>query len=203
MPTGYTAGVADGTLSDFRTFALQCARNFGATIMQRDEPTESLPRLREVSPFYAKERARAEARVAALRAMTPDEAERAAAAEYAQRTKEAQEFTARTAETRARYEAMLHAAEAWTPPTKEHEGLKTFMLDQLRESINFDCRGPWDAPQRLGGRAWFKRERERADRALVYAVEAEADEVRRVTESNAWITALYESLAPVASGEGR
>jgi hypothetical protein len=40
MPTGYTAGVADGTITEFREYALLCARAFGACIMLRDEPVE-------------------------------------------------------------------------------------------------------------------------------------------------------------------
>src|SRR5688500_6435841 len=88
MPTGYTAGVADGEVKDLRTFALRCARQFGATIMQRDESMESLPRLRDVSPHYAQQRAKAEARVLELRGMTEEEAERVASAQYDRSMKE-------------------------------------------------------------------------------------------------------------------
>ena len=38
MPTGYTAGILDGTIKDFPTFAKQCMRAFGATIHMREEP---------------------------------------------------------------------------------------------------------------------------------------------------------------------
>lgn len=41
MPTGYTADVADGKITDFVEYALQCARAFGACIMLRDEPISS------------------------------------------------------------------------------------------------------------------------------------------------------------------
>lgn len=38
MPTGYTAAVEDGTITEFDDFAWQCARAFGALIMMRDDP---------------------------------------------------------------------------------------------------------------------------------------------------------------------
>lgn len=36
MPTGYTADIKDGI--DFKTYAMNCARAFGACVMLRDEP---------------------------------------------------------------------------------------------------------------------------------------------------------------------
>lgn len=40
MPTGYTAGVKDGTVTDFKAFVMQCARAFGALIDMRDDPSD-------------------------------------------------------------------------------------------------------------------------------------------------------------------
>lgn len=41
MPTGYTSGVAVGKVTDFREFALQCARAFGACISLSDESSDT------------------------------------------------------------------------------------------------------------------------------------------------------------------
>lgn len=51
MPTGYTAAFSDRDVP-FREFALQCARAFGACIMQRDDNPNDPPKHREVSAFY-------------------------------------------------------------------------------------------------------------------------------------------------------
>ena len=40
MPTGYTAGIADGTITNFEQYALRCIRAFGATMHLRDESLE-------------------------------------------------------------------------------------------------------------------------------------------------------------------
>ena len=60
MPTGYTADVADGKITEFTEYALQCARAFGACIMLRDDPVSSeIPEF-EPSDYSAKELAEAE-----------------------------------------------------------------------------------------------------------------------------------------------
>ncbi|VTR91619.1 unnamed protein product [Gemmata massiliana] len=41
---------------------------------------------------------------------------------------------------------MLEHVRAWEPPSTDHENLKQFMIDQLRESIDFDCRGEYREP---------------------------------------------------------
>ncbi|RPI58299.1 MAG: hypothetical protein EHM48_10330, partial [Planctomycetaceae bacterium] len=41
---------------------------------------------------------------------------------------------------RMKYELMLERVRNWTPPSTEHVGLKTFMIEQIESSIKFDCR---------------------------------------------------------------
>src|SRR5690348_5408929 len=82
MPTGYTAEVAEGKVTDFRTFALRCARAFGATIMQRDDPTHDLPKMREESSHHRDELARWQQRYSDLLLMSHEEHAIAAAADY-------------------------------------------------------------------------------------------------------------------------
>jgi hypothetical protein len=182
MPTGYTAGVQDGTITDFRTFALRCARAFDATIMQR------------VEPFYVKNVEEARARVAELSAMTDAEAEAAhqrALNHYVERQYQ-------NDVEQARYRVMIESVEAWTPPTPDHQGLKDFMLKQLRESKAFDDYAPKE-PVCMTGRAWLAREISLAARHLEQAEQSLADEERRAAESIAWVRALYDSLTPEPS----
>ncbi len=54
MPTGYTAGIIDGTTTTFQQFAKQCIRNFGATIHMRDEPSDVEYIERIPSDFHTK-----------------------------------------------------------------------------------------------------------------------------------------------------
>lgn len=62
MPTGYTAGILDGTINDFPQFAKLWMRAFGATVMMRDEPLDKEWEPRTPSDYHLKaiEKANAE-----------------------------------------------------------------------------------------------------------------------------------------------
>lgn len=194
MPTGYTADVGDGKVTDFRTFALQCARNFGATIMQRDEPTDVPPRFREVAPYYAQRLNEAKDEIARLETLTLEDAEREAAAEYAARLATEKEYAAKRIETRSRYETMLEAVNEWEPPTTEHEGLKHFMREQLTSSIDFDCADYHTKHIRYTAGVWLAKAKTKAASDLAHAEKSLAGEIDRCNGANKWIAALYESL---------
>jgi hypothetical protein len=195
MPTGYTAEVADGKVTDFRTFALRCARAFGAAIMQRDDPMNEPPKLREVSDYTLKYVAERQAKLAALDTMTVEQANDAAALAYGEALKEYHASVQRETDTRNRYNAMLAEAVAWEPPTPEHAKLKEFMIQQLTEGRKFDCGYEPTKPVRLSGPMWLAKEKADAARMLGYAHESLEKETASVEQANQWITALYESLA--------
>lgn len=194
MPTGYTADVADGKI-DFRTFALRCARAFGATVMQRDESLDSPPRHRQPSVYYAKRLAEASADVERYRSMTLAEAAEAMAAERAEHEEREAQYRAEKDAKRERYEAMLREAQAWEPPTAGHAELKVFMVKQLSWSIDFDCR-PYNNPYpHTDSEEWLASKRAQSLREVERAETAHREEEERVASSNAWIDSLYGSLS--------
>ncbi len=202
MPTGYTADVASGEVADLRTFALRCARAFGATIMQRDNPTDELPKHREPHLDYHREAiAKAEATLTALSEM--DEEAVRAAMDAERRTVEESNarYKAENEEKRSRYDAMLREVRAWEPPSGEHDGLKGFMVEQLTSSIDFDC-GDYSQPVReLTPSAWKLAKREKAVKDVRYHTEEIEKEIARCNEANAWIDTLYASLPEPPSTE--
>lgn len=201
MPTGYTAGVQDGSVRTLRDFALRCARNFGATIMQRDDAMDVPPAHREVSDYYKRCLAGARERLKNAQDMTEDAAGRVADEEHTAAMRSFFESRDKAREERRRYMDMRRSVEAWQPPTPDHAGLKTFMLSQLDESIKFDCGPDRDPPTHRTGAQWLAETRADAAKSVaLYEVE-HAKEVARCAEANAWIDALYASLAsPLASG---
>lgn len=194
MPTGYTADVGDGKVTDFKTFALRCARNFGATIMQRDERMEVLPELRKESKYYAESVEKAQARIAELAVMSPSHADKEADRAYQTALQTNAKYSEERRVTRERYEAMLAEVVLWEPPSRDHIGLKTFMEQQLNESIKFDTDYEPDKPLRLAPSEWLADEKKKAQRDLAYATKFLAEERERVANANEWITTLYESL---------
>ena len=194
MPTGYTAAVADGTVTDFATFALQCARAFGATILQRDDPAKDPPRLIPVSDYHAKRIVEAEARLAELQAMTVEEAGRRADADHAKAVEERWRYRRERRATESRYEAMRADVEKWTPPTPDHAGLRKFMLDQIADSVKFDCVEYGEDPVAKTGAEWLAAERAKAAHDIGYHRNGDAEEQERTRTRHEWIRALYLSL---------
>lgn len=196
MPTGYTHGVGEGTVTDFRTFALQCARAFGATTMQRDEPHDEPPKHRTPSDYYDKQLAQARERIKWLRTLTLEDAQAQAQLAYDEDELAQKGYAAKRAETRRRYEAMLVEVELWRPPSANHVEMKAFMRSQLVESIDFDCRKyAHEYPTRDGAK-WLEQETKRTLENIGRYAEEVAKEQARCEEANAWIDALYTSLPP-------
>lgn len=202
MATGYTAGVVDGTMTDFPTFALQCARAFGACVMQRDDPPNDPPKPREVAAYYNEALQRAEDELEQLAQMTDAQVAVACEQKYQQDTELYERSQRKAREARERIDAMLVAVRGWRPPTPEHVGLRDFMLKQLTGTREFDGE-PWGSPPQLRTTSEYVRlERERRRKAVEYARQLLTDEQQRAKESLMWIVALYESLGLPGTGAG-
>lgn len=196
MPTGYTADLKDGKEISFRDFVLQCSRAFGATVLQRDEPHDVKPRLREID-LKRHEAAIQEAneRLMASIRMSVEEAELGAMAQHLRDVEYWEKSVAETKVVRERYEGMLAQVKDWVPPTGEHLKLKAFMIDQLEESIKFDCQSyPQSKPEPVSGAEYRDQLIKRAQSSVVYNTKYRDDEITSVEGANAWITALYDSL---------
>lgn len=197
MPTGYTVLVGEGKVTEFRQFAMDCARAFGANIMLRDEGGGGeMIRDYEPAPFYANRAKDAKKAIDLLSALSDEECERRANAAYHEAEQHRYQTLAEYAATRERYEAMLAKVKAWTPPTPEHVGLRDFMVDQLERSIRFDCSTEFHQrpTERMTGKQWRDSNLARAKQDLEYYEREYAKECERVAGANAWNKALRESL---------
>jgi len=196
MPSGYTAPVADGTMTDLTRFVLQCARAFGATIMQRDQPLDEPPAFRTVSSYYAENIAREEKHLAKVLAMTDEEC-RLAAIEQWQRTSTEKAESKKNNETiRKRYLDMIQKVEAWTPPSDQHTRLKEFMLEQLNSGLSFDVMSDdyFTAPPVMTSSEWKQQQIDLLEWNLTYSKRNMKEEQKRVDEANEWIALLYKAL---------
>lgn len=196
MPTGYTAAVADGTMTDLSPFVLQCARAFGATITQRDDPLSVPPAFLVVDSHYADNVIRDQKRLEQIREMTDAECEQSAHDEWVKLSTDKIDALERNEETRKRYLAMIDKVHGWIPPTNKHNRLKEFMLEQLYSGMKFDVLSDdyFTMPIRKTASAWRKEQIESAEWNLNYSKTAMEREQKRSDENNAWIAALYKSL---------
>lgn len=196
MPTGYTAAIKDGI--SFEQFALNCARAFGALVMMRDDPHDAqIPDQFEPSTWHANQLVELNSRLASLQAMSNEEAEAAALREHLDSVESAQNSSRESAELRSKYIAMLAQAHVWAPPTPDHEGMKTFMVQQIQDSIKWDCHADDDArPQHTleSGGTWRATQMANTAKSIEYHTRHNEDEIKRAAERTAWIKALRASL---------
>lgn len=195
MPTGYTADVADGTITDLPTFAMKLARGMGALIMMRDEPSNApIPDEFKPSTYNADKLAEAQAERERITAMSDEECQAAADAAVADYDKERAEAEANHAVRRQRYISMLDKVTAWEGAP---EGIKDFAISQLGESMHFDCREPFrfyqDRPSN-DGKQWRKAALEKALKDIAYHAKAQSEENERTENRNAWLRQLRKSL---------
>lgn len=138
MPTGYTAPVKDGEITDLKDFAAMCARGFGAFIHQRDDRTGSKLTYPRPESFYRNMLSEAVGQRVEWEAMSEEERYAKWSQYYLSSVLNNAKYLGKKRAERARYEAMLTQVNTIDVP-EELENFKTFMVEQLESSIDFDC----------------------------------------------------------------
>lgn len=201
MPTGYTADVKDGKVTDLADFVVTCSRAFGAFVMLRDSD-QSLDATRRYiedesylaqSSYYEDSLVAARTRIAELEAMSEREALAAAQAAADAVIEQNRAYAEARLVERERYEAMLAKVQAWEPPTSDHVEFKAFMVKQIEQSIDFDC-NPFSMPVPDVSLGWRAAEIERERVRIVRAEEQIEEERHRNEGRRAWVVALLDSL---------
>lgn len=206
MPTGYTAPVESGEITDLRPFALRCARAFGTFMFMRDEPLdaevdwdriEDTLRNNSLSDikYHRGKLAEAEADLEALMARSDDEVREIMAEEFADGMARWQKSEDRRISENAKYEGMLDKVHQWEPPTPDHENLKKFMVQQLEASmwrtLSMD---PPDPDDYKDVDVWRQNEVEHVQRSLSYHKER-IQKAEEALESHVrWVKDLVDSL---------
>jgi hypothetical protein len=195
MPTGYTADLMEKG-QDFRTFALTCARAFGACIMQRDDPMKEPPKKQVPSEFFAQRLDKARSDLARLKAMSPEERAAYGAAMKDTAVSERKRYIERERAENERLDAMAVQVRAWTPPSDDHKEMKRFMLQQI-ETSRHDL--AWAEMYLLEAEVksaddYFLEAISSAARDISSSAEEQRKEIERTEGRNRWIEQLYESL---------
>jgi len=204
MPTGYTAGIIDGEITAFEQFATQCTRAFGATIHMRDNPLDSPYEPRTPSEYYVNSLQSQREELEKMESLTDEEIVQ----EFETSTKENLDYHEKALEkNKANLEklnSILSSAKAWVPPTGEHEGLGTFMIEQIESTIKMDGDPSYHVnkivqiKQEMEGGIDPKvyreeRMKEIKDRILYFEDEHQKELVR-CKQSNDWMEKFFESI---------
>lgn len=197
MPTGYTAGVESGEVTTLRDFAMGCARAFGALISMRDDPPDApVPEEFRPSNHYPEQIKRVEGELVKLESLSLEEVTRQLEKEQ-QESRDYWRNVAKSRElSRARYLEMLEKVKKWTPPSKDHEQLKTFMISQLELSLNgivdIPPQGEDDEP--ATAQEWLERQKETWRDRLTYYQQQYDKELEACRSRTEWVRQLRESL---------
>ena len=200
MPTGYTADVQSGKVTEFEEYAMQCARAFGALIMMRDDPKDAeIPESFEASDHHQKALDQANHDMQMFREASDEILATRQKSQFDQAMKSHEERLATKREQRKRYEAMLEKAKAYESPSPDHDDFKNFLVSQLENSIDWDCSEKHCEPPKVETfGAWKERERAELQRSISYHAKHLAEEVERARSRTEWVSMLRKSLTTVS-----
>ncbi len=192
MPSGYTEDIYNGKKVTFKDFALGCARAFGACVMQRDDPADVKPKIMPEESYHTEELKKLK------KFKKPTKAQFES---YVKKTIADYEKSIRkNNELKKRYSDILEKANNWQPPTKEHERLKAFMIQQLTDSSSFDCGGidyyehELKVISAMTYKDYVTKKLAEHNRSIKYHEEYEARDLNNIKQRNKWIKDLYDSL---------
>ncbi len=198
MATGYTASIYKNKGTTFEEFVWHCARSRGALYHLRDE-ADDVPTLAQAlsnsdgSDWHQKELSEAQAHLAAVQAMTPEEVDKRRLVEHDEAWKAFRRRVSETNLLHERYQHMLDKVKAWQPPSADHENLRAFMIQQLEESIRWDCYDP-TVPTLEDLDAYRQNLIDRATRDVTYHTEEREKAAAAEERKRAWILALHSSV---------
>lgn len=203
MPTGYTYGIIDGTITSFPQFAKQCIRAFGAAIHMRDDDGKEEYRERVPSDHHKKELKRAKNDLKNAQKLPDDLLVKAKIKELEVTRIRKRKYLEESIINEQRLTKMLNEVRSWTPPTTEHEGIKKFMIEQLESTIDFDCNSrdynndivKIDSEISNANAIEIRAELiKKAQWDVDYHTKELAEEIKRCENSNKWVSDLINSL---------
>ena len=203
MPTGYTAGILDGKINTFSEFAKTCMRAFGATIHMRDDNSDAEYTPRTPSDYHTKELSKAKQALKELEKMTDDEVVISRKKELEESKKYNLERIEKVKSDKLKLETILSDVSKWTPPTKEHQGIKDFMIEQIEKTIDFDCNTKYHKEELARTEQELKclnSDIIRADKmegyndSIDYNLKQHKEDLKRCSDSNKWVEEFIKSL---------
>jgi hypothetical protein len=139
MPTGYTAGILDGKTTTFPQFAKQCMRAFGASIHLRDEPSDLEFTERTPSNYYKEQIEKAKQTLESVPILSDEEIINSRKTQLEKEKENCLQKIEKSKVDSKNLNDILIEINNWQPPTSEHFGIKDFMVDQIKKTIDFDC----------------------------------------------------------------
>ncbi len=178
-------------LVHFKDFALGCARAFGACVMQRDDPADVKPKIMPEESYHTEELKK----LGKFKKPTKAEFD----SYVIERIADCKETIDKMKKLQTAYNKKIEEAQDWNPPTPEHEGLKKFMIQQLTDSMQFDCSYYYYESElkKLNNMTYddYVNEQKKHHKwKIKYHTEYLEKDLNNIRKRNKWIQDLYNSL---------
>jgi hypothetical protein len=203
MPTGYTAGILDGEINTFEEFAKTCMRAFGATIHMRDEPLSKTYEPEKTSDYHKRAISKKKKELDDFLKLSDEELIEQDKISINTSIDYCVKEILKRKLNLIKLNNIIIQVKEWEPPTSEHQEFKNFMINQLDQTIRYDC----DCN-------YYKKELKRLKKKLTnlkaedirkerikeinedfqYHTKSFKEEKERVNERNKWVTDLLGSI---------
>jgi hypothetical protein len=198
MPTGYTSELYYGKDVSMKDYILTCARAFGAFISMRDEPS-STPAPDEFTPedYHKNKVEDAKEELSRLEVITKEEIVKLIDEKFIKDIQCNKDSFEKNKKLKNKYSSMINEIKNWNPPTKDHEELKKFCIEQLENSLSFDCHDDYyylKPIEKVSVEVWLENEKNMCLHNISYHTQKYQEEIERIDQRNAWIKALNNSL---------
>ena len=198
MPTGYTSEIGTKDNLTFKEFTLKCARAFGACIHQRDDASDILPQKQKVDNYHISQLNAAIKKLKTFKKTSKKVLRQKMERDFLKRNKELLISIEKTHALQNKYKLMLKKVNNWIPPSTEHDGLKKFMIEQIAESIKWDCSTSYYeeglSREKESFEEYYTDKLKSLEKDIKYHEEKYNEDVERTNKANQWIEDLYNSL---------
>jgi hypothetical protein len=195
MPTGYTAGIEDGTITTGKEFLMTCARNFGALIHMREDSMDTEIKDRVPSDYYTKYIENATSELSDIYTMSDDEIEAQIELGFVAAIESNKKYYEAGEEKNRQYRKILQEVTDWIPPTSEHNNIKEFAISQIELCMDtYHLRYKDLVPDKLSIKEWREIQIESKLSSIKYYSKSKKQEEESCDKSNEWVNQLRESL---------
>jgi hypothetical protein len=198
MPTGYTADVADGKVTELEDYILDVSRGMGFAIHLRDSGIKGKIPYDTERSYYKEDYEKAVKKLDDWNNKSEIDKRVQFEKEMHEERNRLNGYLSEKRKTKANYENMIAKVEAWEVP-EFLESTKEFALSQLKESVTFDCAGDYyerskEEAENRRYEDWVAGKESSLFSDVEYSLNRWKEEKHRVAERNRYIKALYDSL---------
>ena len=195
MPTGYTNKVSNGEITEAKDYILSVATGYGAMMGLNIDKLDKDGKHHKPSNYHLERLENAIKELEKFSLIKDEEFLIEIKENYIQSVESHKKYIEEKAVIENRYLKMLNKVKEWEVPTEEHQKLKESCMEQLENSIKWDCETSHVRTPKMVEITKYKDVLyKQIVRDIGYHSKAYNDEMKRVEDCNKWINDLLNSF---------